>query len=117
MGEAAGVDQGAGCAAPHRQLTSVSDECCLWRAAGYEEHVPITAEEVEERKQKVEEEYRLALSGHASACRDCVAWAEAASCYAEYERGMARLLERYATALRAAAYLSSSLAMPRSYSA
>ena len=37
-------------------LMSMSDECCLWRAAGYEEHVPITAEEVEERKQKVEEE-------------------------------------------------------------
>jgi hypothetical protein len=54
-------------------------------------------------KQKVEEEYRLAVSGHAAACRDCVTWAEAASCYAEYERGMARLLERYATALRAAA--------------
>ena len=27
VGEAAGVDQGAGCAAPHHQLPSVSDEC------------------------------------------------------------------------------------------
>ena len=59
---------------PGKQQLSLSDECCLWRwqapdavclsvsecvvwrAAGYEEHVPITAEEVEERKQKVEEE-------------------------------------------------------------
>ena len=41
---------------PGKQQLSVSDECCVWRGAGYEEHVPITAEEVEERKQKVEEE-------------------------------------------------------------
>ena len=41
---------------PGKQQLSLSDGCCLWRVAGYEEHVPITAEEVEERKQKVEEE-------------------------------------------------------------
>jgi len=46
--------------------------------------------------------YRTAVTGHVGACKAAAMWAERARCYAPYERGWARLLERYATALRAA---------------
>ena len=47
--------------------------------------------------------FRTAVIEHLGACKTAVLWAGEAKCYAAYERGWARLLERYATALRAAA--------------
>ena len=53
------------------------------------------------QQQQLDADRRRAIFAHAAASRDCVVWAQNAGCFAPYERGLARLLERYASALRA----------------
>ena len=64
-----------------------------------------TVAAVQPSPHKHTEERLRAITTHAIACRDSVAWAQGAGCFAPYERGMARLLERYAAALRAAEHM------------